>query len=105
MNLSKKFKYFSGALLLGALMVINVTVGTVPDSSLADEQVSQVSLLGLETSIYTPAAVATVHCNNMGCIWDESGNCGDNCPVACYYIEGLSCQATSTTDCDLDICQ
>lgn len=40
MNLSKKFKYFSGALLLGALMVINVTVGTVPDSSLADEQVS-----------------------------------------------------------------
>jgi hypothetical protein len=90
-------------------MVINVTVGTVPDSSLADEQVSQVSLLGLETSLYTPAAVATAHCNNMGCLWEET-NCSlepgnpNDCPVACYFIEGLECQATSMEDCDVGIC-
>lgn len=48
-------------------------------------------------------------CNYMGCLWEENlcdfqpGNPND-CSVGCYYIQGLHCQATSGTDCDVRQC-
>lgn len=67
-------------------------------------------LLVLSTGYQASAQVPTENtCNDMGCIWNES-NCSlepgnpNNCTVSCYYIESLSCQATSTTDCNNGQC-
>ncbi len=51
-KLGNKTKIIAGALVLAALMAVNVQVGMNDGST-------DVSLNGLETSIFTPAAIAT----------------------------------------------
>lgn len=48
-------------------------------------------------------------CNDMGCLWEET-DCDlqpdnpNNCEVGCHYMGQLSCQATSSTECENTIC-
>lgn len=59
---------------------------------------------GYEASAQSVPTENEPGCNNMGCLWEENtfdlqpGNPND-CTVGCYYIEGLTCQATSSTEC------
>jgi hypothetical protein len=53
-KLGNKTKMIAGALALAALMAVNVQVG------MNDGSTSDINLLGLEASVFAPAAVATL---------------------------------------------
>src|SRR5690554_1680165 len=55
-KLMKRLTYFFGALLLCMLMVVNIQVATSTENNIGN-----LNLLGLEASVFTPAAVATAY--------------------------------------------
>jgi len=96
-KLKKRLTYFVGALLLGMLMVVNIQVASSTENNIGD-----LNLLGLQSTIFTPAAMATggnLRCNDItncktkrGCGTSGTVNgcslyCddGESTPITCPY--------------------
>lgn len=74
-KLMKRLTYSFGVLLFSMLMVVNIQVATSTENNIGD-----LNLMGLEASIFTPAAVATFHT-----CFDYYESCTFNCgkPIDC----------------------
>jgi hypothetical protein len=103
-----KTKMIAGALALAALMAVNVQVG------MNDGSTTDVSLLGLEASVFAPTAVATLtYCgrcdfDSYGGLYNDSGEnigfCNYTIPyvyIGCTENDGSQCEDTYQWGCML----
>jgi hypothetical protein len=82
-------------------MAVNVQVG------MNDGSTTDVSLLGLEASVFAPAATATIQCENNGCLALNDPSCdnpAENCIWGCFLIDDIGCDLNSTNDCVSYLC-